>query len=326
MMDRKTLTGSVLIHPDELDSAWITEALRLHIPRIGLHPVGGKNADQSMRELLERLETPAFRAVLDEAAERGVEIEYEMHAARYLLPTEEFEKHPDWFRMNAKGERAADYNCCPSNPEALSYMAKRAGAAAKRFYRSTKRFFLWMDDAVDSACHCPACQALTPSDQQMLVMNALLAGIREEIPDARLAYLAYADCKEPPKHVRPADGIFLEYAPMDRDFHIPMNDPSSEKNARQCAYPEALLDFFGRDDAKLLEYWLDNSMFSGWVKPPKRFAPDAPVIAADAAYYRSLGFTDLSTFACFLGYDYREQFGMPDITPFAAVLAGDGEN
>ncbi len=243
-----------------------------------------------------------------------------MHAARYLLPKEQFDAHPDWFRMDASGNRTTDKNCCATNKDALAFMAKRAGETAKRLYRSTNRFFFWMDDAVDSACHCEACSRYTPSEQQMLVMNALLGGIRKEIPDARLAYLAYADCKEPPVGVKPAEGIFLEYAPMDRDFHIPMDDPSSERNKKQCAYPEPLLRFFGKKDAKLLEYWLDNSMFSGWKKPPKAFSPDAPVIRADADYYRRLGFAELSTFACFLGADYRELYGMPDITPFAEAI------
>lgn len=314
------ITGSVLVHPYELDSVWISEAVRLGIPRIGLHPEGGTNAHLTMKALFDLLETPEFRRTLDEAAENGLEIEYEMHAARYLLPSELFAEHPDWFRMNSDGVRVPDFNCCASNPDALSYMADRAADAASKLYRSTNRFFFWMDDGVGKSCCCPDCAKLTPSDQQMLVMNALLSGIRQVIPDAQLAYLAYFDTKDPPTHVKPADGIFLEYAPMDRDYHIAIDDPTSEKNAALRDYPARLLDFFGRDRAKLLEYWLDNSMFSRWTRPPKRFTPDAPVIAADAAYYKSVGFSDLSTFACFLGKDYRALYGMPDIEPFCSII------
>lgn len=318
-------TGSVLIHPDELDRIWIDEAVRLGIPRIGLHPEGGREAHKSLAGMLKMLETPEYRATLDYANEKGIEIEYEMHAARYLLPAEEFTAHPEWFRLSADGKRVPDLNCCASNPEAIGYMAKRAAETALKLYRSTKRFFFWMDDARDSACRCPDCSGYTPSEQQLIVMNAIVTELRKHIPGAKLAYLAYADCKAPPVKVKAAEGIFLEYAPMDRDFHIPMDDPSSEKNARQCVYPKPLLELFGAEEAKLLEYWLDNSMFSGWKKPPKSFTPDKPVIAADGRYYKSLGFRDLSTFACFLGYDYREQFGMPDVTPFANMLRDGGE-
>ncbi len=320
MDTNKTITGSVLIHPDELDSTWIAETVRLGIPCIGLHPVGGDSAHASLAELLERLKTPEFRAILDEAAEHGIAIEYEMHAARYLLPADMFFAHPDWFRQNAEGIRTSDKNCCATNKDALAFMAKRAADTARQLYRSSHRYYFWMDDAVDSACHCPACCAYTPSEQQMLVMNALLSGIKTVDPEASLAFLAYADCKLPPENVKPDAGIFLEYAPMDRDFHIAMSDPASEKNTLQCTYPAALFACFGKENAKVLEYWLDNSMFSGWKKPPKAFVPNAAVIAADAVYYRERGFTDISTFACYLGADYRALHGMPDITPFADIL------
>ena len=80
---------------------------------------------------------------------------------------------------------------------------------------------------------------------------------------------------------------------------------------------QALLDVFGQKGAKVLDYWLDNSLFSDWKKPPKPFIPDAPVIHADFDYYRALGFSDFSCFACYLGDDYTALHGTPDIRPFA---------
>ena len=41
------------------------------------------------------------------------------------------------------------------------------------------------------------------------------------------------------------------------------------------------------------------------------------MIFADFDYYRSLGFSDISTFACYLGADYIELHGDPDVAPFA---------
>ena len=71
----------------------------------------------------------------------------------------------------------------------------------------------------------------------------------------------------------------------------------------------------------MLDYWLDNSLYSGWKKPPKEFREDRDVIAADFKYYRALGIHDLATFACYLGEDYIELYGEPDISAFAAELA-----
>ena len=299
--------ASLLIHPDELTPAWIDRLVALSIPTLALHPAGGKHADQALQELLSRLGDPAYTALLDKAAEKGLSIEYEMHAARFLLPTEEFERHPQWFRMNHKGVRSPDWNCCASNTEALDYMAERAAALVKQLYRSTHRYFLWMDDAKDSCCHCPACSKLSPSDQQLKVMNHLLRRLRQDDPQASLAYLAYFECIQPPKTVQPADGIFLEYAPFERDFHKPLKEDDQSKPLQQ------LLAFFGKAHAKALDYWL----FSNWKKPPAPFTPDAPVIYADLDYYRALGFTDIGCFACYLGPDYEALHGAPDISPFA---------
>lgn len=303
--------ASLLIHPEELTLTWIDRMRSLDIPTLALHPAGGKSADKALEDLLSRLSDPAYTALLDKAAEKGLTIEYEMHAARFLLPAEEYQRHPGWFRMNQNGVRSPDWNCCASNIEALDYMAERAAALIKKLYRSTHRYFLWMDDAKDSCCHCPACSKLSPSDQQLKVMNHLLRRIRRDDPEAKLAYLAYFECIQPPTTVQPDEGIFLEYAPFERNFHKPLKDDAQSEPLQK------LLSFFGKENAKALDYWLDNSLFSGWKKPPAAFIPDTPVIYADFDYYRALGFADIGCFACYLGPDYEELHGQVDITDFA---------
>ena len=51
-------------------------------------------------------------------------------------------------------------------------------------------------------------------------------------------------------------------------------------------------------------------------KPPRPFAVDLKVMQDDAAFYRSLGIEGLSSFACYLGQDYEELHGTPDISAF----------
>ncbi len=310
--------SSLLIHPDELSGTWIKRCAQGGIPTIALHPVGGLSAHESMQDLLDRVDDPAFCALLSAAEENGLQVEYEMHAMRYFLPREMFAVHPEWFRATCDGVRVDDLNCCPSNEDALDYIAARAADAARRLTKPLKnpsyRYFFWMDDALDCSCHCEKCAHLSPSDQQMIVMNRILAEIRKDYPTATLAYLAYAECFDVPKHVLPSDGMFLEYAPMDRDFHIPLDDPSSEKNRRMFDKLPPLFAMFEGRDKKVLEYWVDNSMFSGWKKPTKKLCEDKAVVHADCKFYRSVGFDDLSSFACFLGPDYEELHGEPDLS------------
>ena len=303
--------ASLIIHPEELSRTWIDRVADAGIPTLALHPVGGPAAAKSLSDMVERLAAPEYRALLDYAAERGLGIEYEMHSARYLLPEAEFDTHPEWFRMNKDGERTTDYNLCASNENAIDYVANRAVALAKALYRSTDRYFFWLDDAKDAFCHCPACRELSPSEQQMKILNRILRRLKEDNPKARLAYLAYVECITPPVSIKPDDGIFLEYAPFLRNFKRPLSEDAQSEPILD------LLAVFGKENAKVLDYWYDNSLYSNWTKPPKEFFLEGEVMREDFSFYRSLGFEDFSSFACYLGADYEELFGEVDILPFA---------
>ena len=149
----------------------------------------------------------------------------------------------------------------------------------------------------------------------------MLSEIRKGIPDAQLAYLAYFGCVEPPRRVRPAPGVFLEYAPFEK--YVSANDPGRAGLIRQEAerIPE-LLACFGSSGAKVLEYWYDNSLFSDWKKPPRRFTPQGEIVRREVRQYRAMGFETISTFGCYLGADYEALYGEPDLTDFAAAVAG----
>jgi len=303
--------ASLLIHPGELSKKWIDRLVDHGIPTLGIHPEGGHKAHQYVAKLLEQLEMPETQALLDYAHEKGLHIEYEIHAARYLLPAELFDEHPDWFRMDEDGNRTPDLNFCACNEQALDYVAERAAEFVKKLYRSTDRYFLWLDDDKKAKCDCPECAKLSHSDYQIKILNRIVKRLRLDNPCASVPYLAYQACIDAPKVIAPEDGIFLEYAPINRDFHKPMWESEESKPL------ERLLAFFGKENAKVLDYWYDNSLFSKWKKPPVAFEVDAPVMEADFAYYRSLGFEDIGCFACYLGEDYEALHGKVDITPFA---------
>ena len=146
----------------------------------------------------------------------------------------------------------------------------------------------------------------------MIVVNEIIKDIRKDIPDAKLAFLAYFNTSLPPTKIRPEKGVFVEYAPMERD----MKKPSSEVSDKEIDNQKKLLETFGKTDSKVLEYWYDNSMMSNWTKPPKQFIPNNDLIRDDMDYYRQLGFNYLSSFACFLGADYEELYGEPDVSAF----------
>ncbi len=311
------MRSQLIIHPEELSRAWIDRASAHGITVLGIHPKGGRRAPRYLAEMLETVKTPEYRALIDYAHGRGLEIEYELHAASFLVPRALFEEKPWLFRMDEQGKRTPDLNFCPSSEEAMRLLAENSASLASALYGSNDNFYFWLDDCRGSACFCEKCRAYTPSEQQMLAVNAMARAVREKKPGARFAYLAYADSMPPPERVKPAEGIFLEYAPMEKY----KNEAGSEAlAAEEEKMLPRLLEFFGREVAKVLEYWYDNSMFSGWEKPPKAFSPDAEAIARDVRAYREMGFEYISTFACFLGEDYEKLHGEVDIAPFAECV------
>ncbi len=305
------MKSSIIIHPEELTKKWIDRMADGGVSILGLHPRGGAEAAETLAELVKLFETAEFRELIDYACSRGLEIECEMHAARYLLPKELFDSHPEYFRMNNEGKRVPDFNLCFSNEEALTLLAKNAASLAGKLYRSRPVFYFWLDDVLGVHCSCPKCKKLSPSDQHLTAVNRMITEIRKFIPEAKMSYLAYRDSLEVPTSVKPVDGVFLEYAPIEK---YDSSAPERIKVEREMLLKQA--EFFGWKDSKVLEYWLDNSLFSKWKKPPVKLNVNREQTVSEIREYASLGFENIATFGCFLGEDYDELYGQADISAF----------
>ena len=153
----------------------------------------------------------------------------------------------------------------------------------------------------------------------MIVLNSMLREIKKYIPDARMAYLAYVDSIAPPTNTAVYDGIFLEYAPYAK--YTAQDDNAAELIKNEKAMIVPLMRVFDKEPRKVLEYWYDNSLFSGYKKPPQKFVLDEKGMRSDIDEYKKMGFDAISTFACYLGEDYRSIYGEVDITPFSNALS-----
>ena len=310
----------ILVHPEDLTCDWIDRMCAAGLNVLGIHPVGGKLAHESLQQAVERHAGQDFSGMLKYAKNKGLTLEYEAHALAWLLPRSMFAEHPDWFRMDAGGARNPDFNLCVSNRDALDYIARRTAELAGLLETGSDRYYFWLDDVTGRSCSCPECRRLSPSDQQMIAVNAMLRGLRTYNPKAQLCYIAYHDALEAPRKVDPENGVFLEYAPIRRNMHRPINDPDCAENVRETRYLPDLISCFGAANARILEYWMDNSLFSNWKRPPKPFTLDAEVMKRDVEYYASLGFRDITSFGCFLGPDYDELYGKTDLNIYGDIL------
>jgi hypothetical protein len=288
---------------------------------LGIHPTGGEYAHLSLVNLLDLMEHKEFRRTLDRFRSAGISVEFELHALSYLLPRDLFDSHPEMFRMDENNIRTCTRDMCASSQDALEIVSSRAEKLSTLLPSDTGKYYFWTDDSSTGGYCCPQCQQLSVSDQALIIYQAIARGIRRAHHDAKQCYLAYHATLKAPHSLRPDDAIFLEYAPFRRNPHVPMMEPSCEANAGEGAHLPELLNFFGRKDSRVLEYWIDNSMYSGWKKPPKPLVLDREVISLDASWYCQMGFTEATSFGCFLGEDYEKLYGEPPIVSYGQVLS-----
>jgi len=247
---------------------------------------------------------------LDACARYGLQVEHELHAIDWLLPRDMFSSDPSFFRMNAKGERTPDSNCCPSNPFAIEVIACRAVEAARICRSTTGRHFFWMTDNGEK-CNCRKCKGLSGAEQAVIVENAIVRALRAEIdPNATLAHLAYQFTMDPPRLVKPDPALFLEFAPIERwrAKGVQRREPLAE-GGPWLEKLDRLLEVFPSATAQALEYWLDASLFSKWQKPLARIPWDAARTRDEIAAYRKRGIRHFTTFAVNVDDDYVADFG-----------------
>ena len=309
-------TVGAVIYTHELSPFWVRQAQKANLDVLGLHPTGGEGSARSLEEAERLVQNHDFRAMVDELHQSGIKIEYEMHALSRLVPRSLFSRNPDMFRMNRQGERVADFNICPSSREALELTANSAAELADIFKSDTHKYCFWIDDVENAECHCPKCSGLSPSDQALIIYNSIADGIRKRDPEGKQCYLAYRATMKPPRLVKPRDNVFLEFAPICRS----LSQPLSNLDESETRFLPELIAIFGKNDAKALDYWLDNSLLSKWKEPPRRFALTPDIIKWDVNYYLSHGIENITTFACYLGDNYVKQHGeTPDISGYTAA-------
>ena len=156
------------------------ERAGIKVIRLGLHSGGGASHD--VTAVLGDYAKEEFRK---RVADAGLDLEYEDHAADSLLDRSLFKTHPEYFPMHCiSGERREKGNWCISNPDVAELLASNAVNLAEKLVPSTHRHYFWSCDFPGGWCHCPACSAMTVSDQNLASVNAMAKALREADPQA----------------------------------------------------------------------------------------------------------------------------------------------
>jgi Domain of unknown function (DUF4838) len=179
------LTRGVVIVPEDLTlTDWTERAKRAGLTTIGIHH---QNSPQAV---IDWIRTDAGQRFLDSCRKLRLEVEYELHAMKELLPRRLFANNPEFFRLDEKRNRNPDANCCAHAEGAMEIIAENAVAIAKVLRPTTGRYFYWGDDG-QPWCSCPDCKGLIPSEQALLIENRVVRALRRIDSKATLAHLAF---------------------------------------------------------------------------------------------------------------------------------------
>ncbi len=307
--------GLVLVISDLRTLDWPARARRAGLSTIATHIFP--------HEVAEFVQTDDGQKFLESCRRLGLQVEHELHAMSDLLPRSLFAKDPTMFPMTDKGDRVREYNLCVHSQAALDVVAENAVKYTRILRSTTGRYFYWIDDG-QTMCRCRKCRDLSDSDQALLLEHYVLHAIREIDPRATLAHLAYARTLRPPTQIKPLPGIFLEFAPIERRYDVPFRQREipgggSLEHGRLLDALDANLDWFGREGAQALEYWLDLSRFSGWDRRNVKPLPwNGNVFRDDLRTYAGRGVRHVNTFAAWLDGDYVKRFGEPPLDEYGA--------
>ncbi|MCE7980255.1 MAG: DUF4838 domain-containing protein [Caldilinea sp. CFX5] len=305
--------------PSDLTSYphWLAEMRQAKLNLLIIH------VPRSMAELVEYAASAHFVALAAEAADAGIDIEWAPHSLNELLPRAHFAAHPDWFRMDIMGQRTPDFNMCVASADAFQVVEQNAARLAAQLQPTTHRYYFWGDDG-RPWCYCPECVQLGAADQNMRFTNTVLAGIRTVDPAAQLSGLAYYSTLGPLEQIKPAEGVFLEYAPIQRSFLYALDDDQCAVNRDEFAKLQRLLPTYdAQPNAQVLDYWLDESLFwrtAGRPEKLPRLPFSAAVLQRDLQLYADLGFRSIVSYAVLLGQEYRTQHGQPPIQVYGEAL------
>lgn len=224
------------------------------------------------------------------------------HTLSQFVSPNLFEKHPEYFSMNALGRRfkpktLKEGSLCMSNPEVKRITLESLRAMIKKD-RSNKPKEQWATvydiSTLDNSpfiCYCPECKKITAyegSETGLLLqyINYVATEIKKEYPDIIIRTYGYSASETPPKKIMPVDNVLIQLTDKftESDPFKPLTHPINKSR-----HPYFQAWHRGAKRLMVWDYW---NIGGSYYNPPR---PDTVInsIQPDLQYYHKLNVTDM---------------------------------
>ena len=146
--------------------------------------------------------------------EWGGHVDYALfvHTFNTLVPPKEyFSEHPEYFMLNAEGNRI-QRQLCTTNPDTIR-IATESVLRILREKPDSEIISVSKNDG-GGTCLCPACKALDDAEGSnagalLYLVNRVAEAVEKEFPDVTVSTLAYLETVTPPKTMRPRANVAI---------------------------------------------------------------------------------------------------------------------
>ena len=251
---------------------------RTYVPRLGLRDPFYTTAFDGTWSIRNRTNAPS--AAVGE--EYGGHIDYDglfVHTHAALLPADKyFKDHPDYFAMNAAGERYAA-QLCATHPEVARIVTANVLDLLKAHPHAEIVSVSKNDNPGDEICHCQRCRKIREAEGgdsgcQLVLVNAVAEAVEKLYPHVVVDTLAYLETLQPPKTIRPRRNVAIRLC---NDKVGAWTHPFTP--AEQCDVAKALLAWSKIHDRFYI--WDYNVNFKHFLAP----MPNVDVMAANIRFW-----------------------------------------
>jgi hypothetical protein len=216
--------------------------------------------------------------------EYGGHVDYDgyffVHTHAYLLPPEKyFSTHPEYFALNAAGQRYAN-QLCATDPEVARIVTQTVLDALKNHPHAEIVSISKNDNAGDQICQCERCKKIRADEGggdiacQLVLVNAVAEAVQKQHPHVMVDTLAYLETLWPPKTIRPRDNVAIRLC---NDVVGAWRFPFTP--AEQCDVAKAIAAWSGIHEQ--IYIWDYTVNFSHYLAP----MPNIDVMAANIRFW-----------------------------------------